>query len=296
MQKQAKILKENSMNKFNALKTTTQRLERNTFPDCPLFQQAFSRLFRNDVKTFKFELLHNMNKLEKQLNKDILQEKILECKVQEVKAADSSSGDTDSSGIVSDKGNAHSSENNCSKTGNDQCLKKQSNTSGNESSWSRNECSERNKSGDDTDIRPSYDIEPMAEVPYITEYNVFSVETQHTKQPENMNDTSLMEKADSNTTPDSSDMCNNKIEADQNAAEPEDERVLLSSLISNFKLDLDENKKSQKQLKKANTSLTQELKKCKQELEKSKQDLEKAKQDLALSKQNLIHCKSDLAK
>ncbi|GKA93148.1 hypothetical protein Tco_0815134 [Tanacetum coccineum] len=193
----------------------------------------------------------------KRLNDKKLQ--ILECKVQEVKAADSSSGDTDSSGIVSDKGNAHSSENNCSKTGNDQCLEKQSNTSGNESSWSRNECSERSNSGDDTDIRPSYDIEPMAEVPYITEYNVFSVETQHIEQPEFLNDTSLMEKADSNTTPDSSDMCNNKIEADQNADDHEDERVVLANLITNLKLDIDENKTIQKQLRKANDALTHEL-------------------------------------
>ncbi|GKC29535.1 hypothetical protein Tco_1036829 [Tanacetum coccineum] len=50
---------------------------------------------------------------------------------------------------------------------------------------------------------------------------------------------------------------------EQNAGEPEDERVLLASLIANLKLDVDENKKIQKQLKKANTSLTQELDKYK---------------------------------
>ncbi|GKB62119.1 hypothetical protein Tco_0918305 [Tanacetum coccineum] len=155
--------------------------------------------------------------------------------------------------------------------------------------WSRNECSERSNSRDDTDIRPFYDTELMAEVPYTAEYNVFLVETQHTEKPENMNDTSLMEKVDSNNTPDSSDMCNNEIKDDQNAAEPENKRVFHALLIDNLKLNLDENKKSQKQLKKANTSLTQEL-------EKSKQDLKKTKQDLALSTQNLIHCKSDLAK
>ncbi|GJZ03898.1 hypothetical protein Tco_0537173 [Tanacetum coccineum] len=51
--KQAKILKENSLNKFNALKTTTQRLER----------------------TFKYGLSQNINNLEKQLNYEILHEK-----------------------------------------------------------------------------------------------------------------------------------------------------------------------------------------------------------------------------
>nr|GEV11193.1 hypothetical protein [Tanacetum cinerariifolium] len=57
MQKQANILKENSMNKFNALKTTTQRLKRQNFTNCPLFQRAFSSLFSDDVRTFKEETL-----------------------------------------------------------------------------------------------------------------------------------------------------------------------------------------------------------------------------------------------
>nr|GEZ00472.1 hypothetical protein [Tanacetum cinerariifolium] len=43
----------------------------------------------------------------------------------------------------------------------------------------------------------------------------------------------------------------------------DDERVALANLIANLKLDFDENKKIQKQLKKANTTLAQELKECK---------------------------------
>nr|GEU32590.1 pentatricopeptide repeat (PPR) superfamily protein [Tanacetum cinerariifolium] len=66
------------------------------------------------------------------------------------------------------------------------------------------------------------------------------------------------------------DMSHNVSKVDQHAAEPEDEHVLLASLIAKLKLDVDENKKSQKQLKKANTSLTQELEKSKQDLEISK--------------------------
>ncbi|GJX35091.1 hypothetical protein Tco_0246648 [Tanacetum coccineum] len=95
----------------------------------------------------------------------------------------------------------------------------------------------------DTDIRPFDDREPMAEVPNTIEYNVFAVKTQHTEQPENMNDTSLNEKVDSNTTPDSSDMCNNEIKADQNADDYEDDCVMLANLIENLKFDTDENKK-----------------------------------------------------
>nr|GEY34015.1 hypothetical protein [Tanacetum cinerariifolium] len=50
---------------------------------------------------------------------------------------------------------------------------------------------------------------------------------------------------------------------EQNDVESDDERVVLANLIANLKLDVDENKKIQKQLKKANTSLAQELKECK---------------------------------
>ncbi|GJZ10713.1 hypothetical protein Tco_0545472 [Tanacetum coccineum] len=211
---QAKILKQNSMNKFIAFKTTTQSLKRQTFTTCPLFQQAFAHLFSKDVRTFKFELSQNMQNLERHPNKETLHEK------------DSKSDlrDTNSSGIVSDKGN-------------DQSLENQNNTSRDRSSGSRNKCIEKSTSGDDMDIRPSYDTKTMAEVPYTAEYNVFAVETQHSDQPENMNDTSLMEKVDSNTTPDSSDLCNNEFKDDQNADDHEHERVVLANLIANLKLE-----------------------------------------------------------
>nr|GEU72508.1 retrovirus-related Pol polyprotein from transposon TNT 1-94 [Tanacetum cinerariifolium] len=52
-------------------------------------------------------------------------------------------------------------------------------------------------------------------------------------------------------------------ENDQNDVECDDERVVLANLIANLKLDVDENKKIQKQLKKTNTTLAQELEECK---------------------------------
>nr|GFD27091.1 hypothetical protein [Tanacetum cinerariifolium] len=58
-------------------------------------------------------------------------------------------------------------------------------------------------------------------------------------------------------------MCEDDIQNEQNDVESDDERVALAILIANLKLDVDENKKIQKQLKKANTTLTQELKECK---------------------------------
>ncbi|GJS22287.1 hypothetical protein Tco_0450919 [Tanacetum coccineum] len=177
----------------------------------------------------------------KRLNERKLQ--IQECMVQKVKATDASSGEKESSRIVSDKGN-------------DQGLKSQSNTSGDESRRSRNECNDKSTSKDYTDIGPSYDTEPMVEVPYTAEYNVFAVETQPFDQPKSINDTHVMEKDDSNIIPDSPNMCDIDNQADQNTEACDDERVALANLIANLKLDIDENKKIQKQLKKANTSLT----------------------------------------
>ncbi|GJS00885.1 hypothetical protein Tco_0317393 [Tanacetum coccineum] len=177
----------------------------------------------------------NMDKrvlYKQQIQKWLNERKLMlqECKFQEVKAVDASSRNTDNSGIVSDKGNAKSYE-----------------------------CSKRSNSGNDTDIRPSYNTEPIAEVTNTADYNVFIVEKQHTEQPDFINDTYVMEKNDSNVTSDSSDMSLNVKKVDQYATEHEDERVLLASLI---------------------------------ELEKSKQDLEKSKQDLCYSKSELARYKN----
>ncbi|GKD87464.1 hypothetical protein Tco_1358618 [Tanacetum coccineum] len=163
MRKQAKILKQSSMNKFNALNTTIQRLSNHDFPTNFGFKRAFYRLFGEDKRTFKFELTHHMKNLETQLNKETLHEEdskstfrmtnaqfqkfihsenrlkrlndrklqIQECKVQDVKALDASSRYTDISGIVSDKGNIHCSKNDYSKICNVQSSEKQSSTSGN---------------------------------------------------------------------------------------------------------------------------------------------------------------------
>nr|GFB87082.1 hypothetical protein [Tanacetum cinerariifolium] len=83
----------------------------------------------------------------------------------------------------------------------------------------------------------------------------------------------IQEVDDSDVTPDSPDMCENDIQTDQNA---EDERAALANLIANLKLDVDENKKIQKQLKKANTSLAHELEQCKYILAETSKTLEES--------------------
>ncbi|GJX92455.1 retrovirus-related pol polyprotein from transposon TNT 1-94 [Tanacetum coccineum] len=73
-------------------------------------------------------------------------------------------------------------------------------------------------------------------------------------------DSEPLEQDDSNVTSDLPNICDNDIQTDQNA---KDERAALANLIANLKLDVDDNKKIQKKLKKANASLAHELKECK---------------------------------
>ncbi|GKF17108.1 hypothetical protein Tco_0062026 [Tanacetum coccineum] len=99
--------------------------------------------------------------------------------------------------------------------------------------------------------------EPLEKVQYNTEDNVFTNDIQHFEQSESISNTCAVETSDSNVIPDSPNMCDNDIQDDQNVVECDDERVALTNLIANLKLDVDENKKIQKQLKKANATLTQ---------------------------------------
>nr|GFB08515.1 hypothetical protein [Tanacetum cinerariifolium] len=104
------------------------------------------------------------------------------------------------------------------------------------------------------------DLEPVEQVQNNVGYNVFANHLQHSEKSESISNTCLMETNDSNVIPDSPDMCEDDIQNDQNDVESDDERVALANLIANLKLVVDENKKIQKQLKKANTTLAQELK------------------------------------
>nr|GEW94822.1 hypothetical protein [Tanacetum cinerariifolium] len=117
------------------------------------------------------------------------------------------------------------------------------------------------------------DSEPVEQVQNKAGYNVFANHLQHSEQSESVSNTCLLEKDDSNVIPDSPDMCEDDIQNEQSDVESNDERVALVNLIANLKLDVDENKKIQKQLKKANTTLAQELKECKVILAKTSKSL-----------------------
>ncbi|GKC57993.1 hypothetical protein Tco_1085591 [Tanacetum coccineum] len=117
------------------------------------------------------------------------------------------------------------------------------------------------------------DSEPLEQVQYDTENDVFANEIQHFEQSESISNTCVVETDDSNVIPNSPDMCDNDIQNDQNDVECDDERVALANLIANLKLDVDENKKIQKQLNKANATLTQELTECKSVLTETSRTL-----------------------
>nr|GFA68134.1 hypothetical protein [Tanacetum cinerariifolium] len=117
------------------------------------------------------------------------------------------------------------------------------------------------------------DSELLEQVQYDAGYNVFANQTQHFEQSKSIRNTCVVETDDSNVIPDSPDMCDNDIQNGQNAVECDDEHVVLANLIENLKLDVDENKKIRKKLKKANASLTQELTKCKSILAKTSRTL-----------------------
>nr|GEV15503.1 hypothetical protein [Tanacetum cinerariifolium]GEY68806.1 hypothetical protein [Tanacetum cinerariifolium] len=113
------------------------------------------------------------------------------------------------------------------------------------------------------------DSEPVEQVQNEAGYNVFANHQQHYEQSKSVSNTCLVETNDSNVIPDSPNMCKDDIQNEQNDVESDDERVALA----NLKLDVNENKKIQKQLKKANTTLAQELKECKTILAKTSPSL-----------------------
>nr|GEV85516.1 retrovirus-related Pol polyprotein from transposon TNT 1-94 [Tanacetum cinerariifolium] len=81
------------------------------------------------------------------------------------------------------------------------------------------------------------DSEPLEQVQNDTGYNVFANDLQHSEQSESISVTYIVETVDSNVIPNALNMCDDDIQNDQNDI--------------------------QKQLKKANTTLAQELKECK---------------------------------
>ncbi|GJW06852.1 retrovirus-related pol polyprotein from transposon TNT 1-94 [Tanacetum coccineum] len=71
--------------------------------------------------------------------------------------------------------------------------------------------------------------QPLEQVQNHDENDVFANVRRHSEQPESINDTYVLEKDDSNVIPDSSNICTNDNQVDQNAAECVDERAALAN-------------------------------------------------------------------
>ncbi|GJX34253.1 hypothetical protein Tco_0245810 [Tanacetum coccineum] len=69
----------------------------------------------------------------------------------------------------------------------------------------------------------STDAEPLEQVHYDTDHNVFANDLQHFEQSESISNTCAVETGDSNVIPDSPDMCDNDIQNDQHDVECDDE-------------------------------------------------------------------------
>ncbi|GJS78774.1 hypothetical protein Tco_0728655, partial [Tanacetum coccineum] len=81
----------------------------------------------------------------------------------------------------------------------------------------------------DANIRPVNDQVPSAEVHFTAPHNVHANEQQHTDQSEPRYDTYLLEKVDSNTTPDSTNMSHRGGEIDQDAKQDQVKSPLLKA-------------------------------------------------------------------
>ncbi|GJT74296.1 hypothetical protein Tco_1041021 [Tanacetum coccineum] len=210
------------------------------------------------AETFKETIIQNMNSIEqciierasheqelkmtlKKLSERQLQ--IQQCKVQEVQSSVTSSGDETSSRIVSDEE-----------------IEKKELEAHYGFMAKIQEVLPAESSSTDT---------PLEQVQNNDEKNVFANERRHSEQPESINDTYVLEKDDSNVIPDSSNICNNDNQVDQNAAECVDERAALANLIANLTLDTEENKNDFKAIKESKRIIDSRIGRTKQtELEK----------------------------
>ncbi|GKD16481.1 hypothetical protein Tco_1205639 [Tanacetum coccineum] len=87
----------------------------------------------------------------------------------------------------------------------------------------------------DADIIPVNDQVPFTEVQLTAQHNVSANEQQHTDQSKPIYDTYLLEKIDSNTTPDSTNMCHRGGEIDQDAEQYQVKNSLLNAELFKMK-------------------------------------------------------------
>ncbi|GJY22593.1 hypothetical protein Tco_0396251 [Tanacetum coccineum] len=304
LQMQAKIFKENSLNKLNALKSTTQLLERQSI----LYQQAFAQLFGDSVRTFKFQLSQHMNNLETLLNAETLHEMDSKSALSVIKVqferfinsdllkpldiySRSFSSDREVIEIFRDytKMTAQTFKETIIQNMNsiEQCIIERASHE-QELKMTLKKLSERQlqiqqckvqevqssvtSSGDETSSGIVSDEE--IDKQELEAHYGFMAKIQEVLPAESSSTDTPLEQVQNH---DENDVfANERQHSEKHAAECADERAALANLIANLTLDTEENKTILKQLKKANASLTQELKECKTNLDETSRALGEA--------------------
>ncbi|GJT00133.1 retrovirus-related pol polyprotein from transposon TNT 1-94 [Tanacetum coccineum] len=295
LQMQAKIFKENSLNKLYALKSTTQLLERQTFSGCILYQQAFAQLFGDSVRTFKFQLSQHMNNLETLLNAETLQEmdskSALNREVREnFRDYTTMTAETFKETIIQ---NMNSIE---------QCIIERASHE-QELKMTLKKLSERQlqiqqckvqevqssvtSSGDETSSGIVSDEE--IDKQELEAHYGFMAKIQEVLPAESSSTDKPLEQVQNN----------DEKNVFANERQYSEKHGVVANLIANLTLDTEENKTILKQLKKENASLTQELEKCKTNLDETNsalgevgmQESQMQVKDYAYHKEKMMMCK-----
>ncbi|GJY57769.1 hypothetical protein Tco_0457661 [Tanacetum coccineum] len=297
LQMQAKIFKENSLNKLNALKSTTQLLERQSI----LYQQAFAQLFGDSVRTFKFQLSQHMNNLETLLNAETLHEMDSKSALSVIKVQFERFINSDLLKPLDIYSRSFSSDREVRENFRDytkmtaqtfketiiqnmnsieQCIIERASHEQelkmtlkrlNESQVQIQECtvqkvqSSVTSSGDETSsgIVSEEEIDKKE----LEAHYGFMAKIQEVLPAESSSTDTPLEQVQNND--ENNVFANERQHSEKNSAECTDERAALANLIANLTLDTEENKTILKQLKKANASLTQELKECRTNLDET---------------------------
>ncbi|GJX19909.1 hypothetical protein Tco_0222586 [Tanacetum coccineum] len=176
-----------------------KQLDREEFQETDINSfRSFLEYTRTDIQQFRATLIQHMESVKKSIDARAHHKREYDRRVND-RVMQSKQGKVDSSkaldaGLVITKSNVTESERHVS-----------SSRSGNDTHV------------EDADINSVNDKEPMAKVQLTAQHNVISNVQQHSVQSEPIYDTHLLEKVDSNTTPNSTNMCHMGGEIDQNA-------------------------------------------------------------------------------
>ncbi|GJR95104.1 hypothetical protein Tco_0267278 [Tanacetum coccineum] len=239
---------------FEQLKTQLSDLYLNSSSHAiDAFKPAFHSFFGEEHQTFRLKMFHNLDQLRLQLERENLlklQSQVVQ--INPFQAVDDSLIVSKSSWIESENNHALGKSVNETQLQQHESLVTESTTLEaklntdvkaldvgsviTESSETKSDKHDTSSSSwtyithvVDADIRQVNDQVPFAEVQLTAQHNVLANEQQHTEQSEPIYDTYLLEKVDSNTTPDLTNMCHMGGEIDQDTEQYQAKSPLLKA-------------------------------------------------------------------